>query len=132
MQNRRNSGGSSFPDRKALVDAYWQFHNQTHRHDRLRLESASPGQPPLPEELRHESRDKYRIVMTMILSPRKSDIQLAPCLGRFFKMHPSFDSLRNVERGEGKQLLGAIQNGGIGLGYNDPDNRSSSGARLWY
>ena len=126
MRDHPKSEGSSLPSRDALVDAYWQLHRMHPQH-LVRLESASPGQLPLPEELRHESRDKYRIVMTMILSPQKRDIQLAPCLGRLFKMHPGFDSLRNLEKSEITQLLGPIKDGGIGLG----DPRGGNTARLW-
>lgn len=126
MGHRTRTENPSSPDRDALLDAYWQLHRMHPQH-LVRLESASPGQLPLPEELRHESRDKYRIVMTMILSPLKRDIQLAPCLGRLFKMHPGFDSLRNLEKSEIRRLLGPIKDGGIGLG----DPQGSNTARLW-
>ena len=126
MRDHLKSEDSSLPSRDALVDAYWQLHRMHPQH-LVRLESASPGQLPLPEELRHESRDKYRTIMTMTLSSGTSDKRLSQCLGGLFKMHPSFDSLRNLEKSEITRLLGSNSNGGIGLG----DPRGGNTARLW-
>ena len=126
MRDRANIGKSPSPDRDALLDAYRRLYDK-HPHHRLRLENASPTQLALPGELRHESRDKYRIVMTMILSPQKRDIRLAPCLGRLFKMHAGFDSLRNLGDSHIRRSLGPIKNGGIGLGGPHGGNT----ARLW-
>jgi len=104
-------------DRKALLKAYWQLHN-IHPHHLLPLESV------LADELRSEKRDKYRTIMTMILAPGTGDKKLSECLGRLFKIHPSFDSLRDLEESQVRRLLGPTKDGGIGLG--NPQGRNSA------
>ena len=89
--------------------------------------------PKPPEELkpeRHKSRDEYRIVMTMILSPMKGDKQLTKCLGMLFNRYPDFESMKNITKPEIKKLLVKEKDGGIGLGFSDPA-RGGNGARLW-
>lgn len=110
-------------ERDALVDAYRQLHRM-HPHHLLPLES------DLPAELQHESRDKYRTIMTIILAPQRGDRGLSECLGRLFKMHPSFDSLRNLEESQIGRLLGPIKDGGIGLGNPHGGNTARLSAVL--
>jgi endonuclease III len=110
------------PDRNRLL-SLWQGLSKVHLHKLLPLESA------LPVELRPESRDKYRTIMTMILSQGIGDRRLAQCLGPLFKEYPSFESLRSLDRQGIRRLLGAKKDGGIGLGFPDPDG-GGSGARL--
>jgi hypothetical protein len=111
-----------FPDKGALLKVYRQLYER-HPHNLLPLETA------LPEELGPEPRDKYRIIMTMILSGAKSDKRLATCLGKLFKRHPDFESLRNLNKQGVRELLGK-EPPGIGLGLQDPD-AGGNGARLW-
>jgi len=119
--DRPSKGNSSSPDTEALVDAYWQLDRMhpDHSYHSLPLESA------LPAELRAEKRDKYRTIMTMILSQGMTDMRLAKSLGRLFKIHPDFESLRNLEKHQVKPLLREV-----GIGLNDPD-RWGNGGRLW-
>jgi len=112
----------SFPDKDALLHVYRQLYER-HPHNLLPLETA------LPEELRPECRDKYRIIMTMILSGAERDKRLTICLGKLFKRHPDFESLRNLNKEDVKKLLGK-EPLGIGLGLQDP-NAGGNGARLW-
>lgn len=118
-----SSQGYNKPGKNVLIKAYHELYRIHPRH-LLRLETE------LPSELGHESRDGYRIIMTMILSGAKSDKPLTECLGRLFKRYPDFESLRNLQKHEIKRLLGKKDDGGIGLGYGDP-NRGGNGARLW-
>lgn len=104
--------GNSFPNKNSLVDAYRQLYKM-HPHELLPLETE------LPPELRCEERDKYRIIMTMILAGGIGDKRLATCLGRLFKRYPDFESMRHLP-----PLLG-----GIGLAFGDPD-RGGNGGRL--
>lgn len=119
MRDHPKSEGSSLPDRNALLDAYYQLHDQ-HLHHLLPLESE------LPAELQPDSRDKYRTIMTMTLSSGTGDKRLSECLGRLFKLYLNFDSLRNLEKDQVERLVGSINNGGIGLG----DPRGGNTARL--
>jgi hypothetical protein len=68
--------------------------------------------------------------MTMILAGGIGDKRLTTCLGQLFKEHPSFESLRNLDVQGIRQLLGAKKDGGIGLGFVNPD-AGGNGARLW-
>ncbi len=111
-----------FPSKNSLLDAYRQLYKM-HPHKLLPLETE------LPLELRCEERDKYRIIMTMILAGGIGDKRLATCLGQLFREYPSFESLRNLDRQGVRRLLGAKQDGGIGLGYSDPE-AGGNGARL--
>jgi len=112
----------AFPDKKALLHVYQELHKK-HPHDLLPLETA------LPKELQPENRDKYRTCMTMILSGGNSDKRLAICLGKLFRRHPDFESLRNLNKNGVAGLLGK-EPPGIGLGLQDPD-KGGNGARLW-
>ena len=115
---------ANFPGTEDLWAGYQKLY-QMHPHHLLPLETA------LPAELQPESRDKYRIVMTMILAPGKGDKPLDRCLGKLFKRHPDFDSFRDPPTKDYiRKLLGNKETGGIGLGLSDPD-RSGNGARLW-
>ena len=115
--------GNALPNKNSLLDAYQRL-DKMHPHELLPLERR------LPLELRCEERDKYRIIMTMILSGGTTDKRLTTCLGKLFKRYPDFESLRNLRKHEIKPLLGNKDNGGIGLGYGDPD-RGGNGGRLW-
>lgn len=112
----------TFPDKKALLHVYRQLYER-HPHNLVPLETA------LPEELRPERRDTYRIVMTMILSGGERDKRLTTCLGKLFRGHPDFESLRNLDKKGVGELLGK-EPLGIGLGRQDPD-AGGNGARLW-
>lgn len=101
--------GHSFPDRQKLIQAYNDLYH-IHPHHVLPLET------DLPQALQHESREPYRIVMTMILSLSISDKRLSVALGHLFKRYPSFESLRGINREEVEHLFGGQENGGIGLG----------------
>jgi endonuclease III len=101
--------GHSFPDRQKLIRAYNDLYHM-HPHHVLPLET------DLPKALQHESREPYRIVMTMILSLSTSDKRLSVALGHLFKRYPSFESLRGIKKEEAKHLFGSLENGGIGLG----------------
>jgi hypothetical protein len=90
-----------------------------HPHELLPLESR------LPRELHWEERDRYRIIMTMILSGGASDRRLSTCLGKVFKRYPNFESMRNLQKHEIKLLLREC-----GFTYVDPD-RGGNGGRLW-
>ncbi len=114
---------NSLPNKNSLLDAYRRL-DKRHPHELLPLERR------LPPELRCEERDKYRVVMTMILSGGTTDKRLTTCLGKLFKRYPDFESMRNLQKHEIKPLLGSKDEGGIGLGWGDPD-RSGNGGRLW-
>lgn len=115
-----NSQSYNRPSKAALIREYHNL-DSIHPHHLLRLETK------LPSELRHESRDGYRIIMTMILSQRIDDKRLTEGLGTLFnnKMYPNFASLRYLQKSQISPLLG-----GIGFGFNDPD-RGGNGGRLW-
>lgn len=115
--------GNSLPNKDSLLDAYRRL-DKRHPHELLPLERR------LPPELRYEERDRYRIIMTMILSGSTTDKRLTICLGQLFKRYPDFESMRNLRKHEIKPLLGNKDDGGIGLGYGDPD-RGGNGGRLW-
>ena len=112
------------PSKEELIRAYDWLDKESHPHNLLPLETR------LPDELKWKSRDEYRIIMSMILSGAVSDKRLSKCLGTLFRKHPDFGSFRNIEKFQIKQLLGAEEGGGIGLGYTDPDG-VGNGARLW-
>jgi hypothetical protein len=112
----------AFPDRKALLHVYHEL-DKKHPHDLLPLETA------LRRELQPEKRDKDRIAMTMILSGANSDRRLAVCLGKLFRRHPDFQSLRNLNKEGVERLLGK-EPPEIGLGHQNPD-RGGNGDRLW-
>ena len=111
------------PSKKDLLEAYNQLHSN-HPHYLLPLETK------LPDELKCESRDRYRIIITMILAQANRDKPLTECLKLLFKRHPDFGSMRNLQKHEIKRLLCKKNDGGIGLGYGDPD-RGGNGGRLW-
>ncbi|MGB5925431.1 MAG: hypothetical protein WBH01_04980 [Dehalococcoidia bacterium] len=67
--------------------------------------------------------------MTMILSGSTSDKKLTTCLGRLFKGHPDFETLRGLSK-QGVEELLRKKPLGIGLGLQSPD-ASANGARLW-
>lgn len=79
----------------------------------------------LPDALCPKKRDRYRIVMTMILSGLVRDRPLTKSLARLFRGHPNFESLKGLGRHEIRQLLSEI-----GIGLSNPD-RSGNGGRLW-
>lgn len=89
MLNRVGLECSSLPDKDALLNAYWRLYH-THPKYVLRLETE------LPYQLRRESRDEYRIIVTMILSEETADYDLSIALGKFFSDHPDMDSLKRL------------------------------------
>ncbi len=115
--------GNSFPDKNSLLDAYHRLDSR-HPHNLLPLETR------LPDELRCELRDRYRIIMTMILAQARGDKPLTECLKLLFNTRPDFESMRNLQKHQIKPLLGNKDDGGIGLGFGDPD-RGGNGGRLW-
>lgn len=114
---------SSKPHKDDILRAYHELY-RTHPHNLLPLETE------LPVELRPEFRDKYRVVMTMMLSGRTGDKRLTKCLGGLFKRHPNFESFRNFPKHQVKLLLGKGKDGGIGLGLTDLCS-GGNGARFW-
>ncbi len=113
--------GNSFPNKNSLLDAYRQLYKM-HPHELLPLETE------LPPELRCEEREKYRIIVTMILSGSTSDKKLTTCLGKLFKSYPQFGSFRNLSEQAVERLLGKKPLG-IGLGLQSHDT-GGNGARL--
>jgi len=107
------------PSRQELLKIYDQLDKEMHRHYLLPLETR------LPCELRYESRDEYRITMTMILSQGTKDKPLAKSLSKLFKRITNFDALRGLKKRDIEQLLHAS---GIGLWNAD---RGGNGGRLW-
>jgi len=89
MVSNLGLGNFVFPDRDALLNVYRQLY-QMHPHSLLPLESA------LPIELQPARREKYRIIMTMILSQRTNDYSLLVSLGKLFSAHPTLESLRGL------------------------------------
>lgn len=89
MVNYLGLDNFTFPDKDALLDAYWRLYKKHPKH-LLRLETE------LPDQLKWESRDEYRIIMTMILSQRIDDHSLSISLGKLFSVHPAMESLRDV------------------------------------
>lgn len=77
------------PSKEQLSEAYHQLYKK-HPHHLLRLETE------LPVELRPESRDTYRTIMTMILSQRTDDYSLSMSLGKLFSAYPAMDSWINL------------------------------------
>lgn len=114
---------SNKPHKDDILRAYHELY-RTHPHNLLPLETE------LPIELRSEFRDKYRVAMTMILSGGMGDKGLAKCLGKLFKRHPNRESFRNFPKHQVKLLLGKGEDGGIGLGFTEPES-GGNGARLW-
>jgi hypothetical protein len=111
------------PNSQDLLEVY-HWLDSRHPHNLLPLESR------LPDELECKSRDQYRIIMTMILAQANKDKHLTECLKLLFKRHPDFKSMKNLQKHEIKRLLGKKNEGGIGLGYRNPD-RGGNGGRLW-
>ena len=111
-----NQGG---PSKEQLLEVYDWLDKKMHPHHLLPLETR------LPEELKRESRDKYRIIMTMILSGLTLDKALTKSLSKLFKCYTDFQALRGLGRYEIKQLLSES-----GVGLNDPDH-GGNGGRLW-
>ena len=120
ISRHRLAAKHTLPTRNRLLNAYWRLYN-THPHNILPLESA------LPVELQPRSRDQYRTVMAMILSPGTADRRLSVCLGRLFRTHPSFDSCNDLVKDQVERILDPVNNGGIGLG----DPRGGNTDRLW-
>jgi hypothetical protein len=85
--SQRNANSDSVAKSREIIKLYQKLHSE-HPHELLPLETS------LPEELKFESRDKYRIILTMILSQRMGDLQLINCLVKLFSNYPNFESLR--------------------------------------
>ncbi len=81
-------------------ELYEQLFND-HPHDLLALETR------LPSSLRYNQRDKYRTVITMILSQETSDWKLFRSLKGFFGKYPNVNDLQNITRQELKTVLAA-------------------------
>ena len=79
----------ALPSGEELLEAYHQLY-KIHPHDLVSLEGE------LPAELRPESRDKYRVIMTMILSDRTWDYTLLMSLGKLFSDCPNMNSFRGI------------------------------------
>lgn len=118
MTDQTELTGFPQPDKETLLAAYRKLY-QMHLHHLLPLETE------LPAELQPESRDKYRITMTMILSGGMSDNRLARSLGKLFKRHVSLASLNGMTKAQIRELLSQC-----GFGYTNPDG-GGNGARLW-
>jgi len=110
------------PSKEELLQAY-HWLDENHPHHLLPLETR------LPDELQHKRRHPYRIIMAMLFSGAQSEKRLTTCLGKLFKRHPGFESLRNLNEEGVKNLLGK-EPLGIGLGLQDPDV-GGNGARAW-
>lgn len=89
MASHLGSDNFTFPDKDALLDEYQRLYKE-HPKDLLPLETE------LPDQLKCESRDPYRIIMTMILSQRIDDHSLSVSLGKLFSAHPAIGSLRGL------------------------------------
>lgn len=83
-----------------LKELYGRLINY-HPHDLLALESR------LPSSLRCNQRDKYRTVITMILSQGTNDRKLSQSLGCFFGKYPNLNDLQNITRQELETVLAA-------------------------
>jgi len=87
------------PSKEELLEAYCLLYKM-HPHDLIPLESE------LPIELQPESRDKYRIIMTMILSDRTWDCSLLMSLGKLFSDCPNMNSFKDLGNwNDAKDLL---------------------------
>ena len=107
----------SYPNRDTLVHLYYELYDE-HPHRLLPLETE------LPRKLQADSRDQYRIIMTMILSERSDDYKLSKALGRLFHICPDFNGLRFLSSKQQiiERILAARAKGGCGFGgYNKPN-----------
>lgn len=116
MENRVGLERSSFPDKDSLLDAYRRLYKMHPKH-LLSLETN------LPCELQPHSRDRYRIIMTMILSERSNDYNLSKALGKLFQRYPDFGGLRSLSKQQIiERILASRAKGGCGFGgYNKPN-----------
>lgn len=113
----RNRGFGADPG--CLLNLYNKL-NKEHPHELLPLETE------LAEELQYRSRDEFRIVMTMTLAPGTADLNLSKALGKLFKLHPNFQSLRPLSE-EPEEIREFLRDCGFGL--NNP-HRGGNGGRL--
>jgi endonuclease III len=101
-----------------ILRCYHRLYNE-HPHALLPLETA------LPADLQHPARDRYRTVLTMILSVRMADTRLTQALGKLFASYPDFHSLQGLSK---PQLHTVLRQAGVVL--NNPDY-TGNGGRLW-
>mgnify|MGYP001097426880 CR=1 FL=1 len=99
MVSNLGLGNFAFPNKYALLDAYSRLYKKHPKH-------LLPLETELPNQLKWESRDEYRIIMTMILSQRIDDRSLSVSLGKLFSAHPTIESLRDlITWNDAKDLL---------------------------
>jgi len=99
VTNRTTGTKFASPSKKELLETYRQLY-KTHPHDLLLLETQ------LPVGLRPESRDKYRIIIAMILSDRTWDYTLLMSLGKLFDECPNINSFKDLRSwNDAKDLL---------------------------
>lgn len=99
MASHRGLDDFNLSDKDVLLDAYWRLHKKHPKH-------LLPLETKLPNQLKWESRDAYRIIMTMILSQRTDDHSLSVSLGKLFSAHPAIGSLRGlITWNDAKDLL---------------------------
>ena len=113
-----NISSTSIATSRDIVNLYRTLYAE-HPHHLLPLETS------LPEELKFDYRDQYRIILTMILSQRMGDLQLINCLVKLFSRYPDFESLKPLTQ---TQIRGVLSD--AGFGFNDPE-KQGNGARLW-
>lgn len=101
-----------------LLQCYHRLHNE-HPHALLPLETA------LPAALQYPLRDRYRTVLTMILSVRMADVRLTQVLGKLFASYSDFHSLQGLSK---PQLHTILRQAGVVL--NNPEY-PGNGGRLW-
>ena len=112
--------GTAFatPGKADLILFYCQL-RQSHPHHLLPLETE------LPVELRPESRDAYRIIMTMILYQMTDDYRRSVFLSKLFSVYPDMSSWVSLDsRNEAEAVLKKL-----GFQVDGPGEYSVN--RLW-